>query len=590
MAKNVKVTVPHSSTHPLNTRRQGTGTCGTLIPVLCTELMAGSKFRLSAAVKAELAPLATDAFMNCDLKFEAFAVPHRVLCAAFPKWLTGEKIRQLNNGSISETYASMPVIRLKKPSSATGTPFSSFMQPIFKAASLPDYLGFRFRKSEFTALDNSPVSREFRFSPLPFLAYHRVWSDWYRNQKVQLDCFTDSHNTFASGYMFAGNLGGSIETTASTPYQVTLFDTDLASNWTDSFKMADGVSLFDLRQRNFGYDYFTNATLNAQLGTAQSVSTSGASFTISSLRAANSIQLWLERSQLGSYKWQDWLHAHYGTNLSSGIAQRSIYLGHYSMPVYTKGVDSTAVSGQSNNATNSQYWNHNPFYGYPAVKYGQGFISSDGSLVDEVAFDEPVYLLVMMSLVPKVTYSSGISRYLQRYTENGSVTDMADPLLQNVGNQPIYLNELIAGVGTRGSTPGNTVFGYTDRYADWMNEPDLLCGLLRDEESLAPFALQRSIAMQPNTGIPTLTSQSSAFLEIPKDYLRQVLVFNTDAVQSAAEDALPIYNASTGFDFWYDVLFDLPVSHPLHEYSIPSLQDPAAEHGRTISIDTFSQL
>lgn len=583
MAKNVKVTVPHSSSHPLNTRRQGTATCGTLIPVLCTELMAGSKFRLAAAVKAELAPLATDAFMNCDLKFEAFAVPHRILCAAFPKWLTGEKIRQLANGSITETYASMPVIRLKKASSGgSATDFSTYLKPIFKAATLPDYLGFRFRQSEFTGLDNIPVASEFRFSPLPFLAYHRIWSDWYRNQKVQLDCFTDSHNTFPSGYMFAGNLGSSIDTTASSPYRVTLFDQNLGPNWTDSFRMADNLTLFDLRQRNFGYDYFTNATLNAQLGQAQSVSTSGSSFTISSLRAANSIQMWLERSQLGSYKWQDWLHAHYGTNLSSGIAQRSIYLGHYSMPVYSKGVENTTNIAAAGGALTNGIFNknQNPFAGFVGAKYGNAFVSADGSIVDEVAFDEPVYVMVMMSLVPRVSYSSGISRYLQRYTEDGSVTDMADPLLQNVGNQPIYLNELVAGVGSRGSASGNVVFGYTDRFADWMNEPDMLCGLLRDEETLSSFALQRSIGLDPSTGVPSLTSQSSAFLEIPKEYLKQVLAYSDTYTHTDVE----------GFDYWYDVLFDFPVSHPLHEYSIPSLQDPAAEHGRTISIDTFSQL
>ena len=55
----------------------------------------------------------------------------------------------------------------------------------------------------------------------------------------------------------------------------------------------------NLRQRNFDTDYFTNAKPSPQLGTAQSVGFPifliiMASFTIADLRAANSIQQFLE--------------------------------------------------------------------------------------------------------------------------------------------------------------------------------------------------------------------------------------------------------------------------------------------------------
>lgn len=56
----------------------------------------------------------------------------------------------------------------------------------------------------------------------------------------------------------------------------------------------DGVDICALRQRNFGIDYFTSATPQAQNGSEQGLSLSVANnatgFTIGQLRSANAIQ------------------------------------------------------------------------------------------------------------------------------------------------------------------------------------------------------------------------------------------------------------------------------------------------------------
>lgn len=560
MARNVKVNVPNRSSHDLSTRRLGTGKVGTLIPVLCTELMAGTKFSLSAACNAQLAPLATDAFMNLKLKFEAFAVPHRVIHGGYTKWLTGEPIQVLSGQSLVTRYSAMPFCSFGFGDTAAE---KTNQIKIFGPQSLCDYLGMRFSVDDVTKFGNDGDT--ITFTPLPFVAYHRIWNDWYRNTRVQKSAFMDQYNNLATGYYFASNFDNAIEDYSVSPYQVVNKNINPAAQFDSNgypllARLADGVNLFALRQRNFGYDYFTNATLAAQLGSAQSVSTSGNSFTISSLRAANSLQQWLERSNLSGYRWQDYLHAHYGTSLSSGIANRSIYLGRYEMDVVSKGVEQTANWDSPDNI------NSNPFRNYVGARYGNAFVDAGGRIVDTIEFDEPVYLFVMMSLVPRVVYSSGISRYLTHYTKNGSVTDMADPMLQNVGNQDIKANEVMASIAS------TTIFGYTDRYAEYMTQPDTLHGLLRDGSTLSPFALQRNIG--GTVAPPTI---SSAFLEIPIDYLKSVKIDQDSGTLDA-------------FDYWFDVAFNFPVSHPLYEYSIPSLQDPAAEHGHEVNVDTFNHL
>lgn len=48
-----------------------TAPCGTLVPALCDELMAGSVVDLDMAASVSLPPLASDTFMRCSLKVEA---------------------------------------------------------------------------------------------------------------------------------------------------------------------------------------------------------------------------------------------------------------------------------------------------------------------------------------------------------------------------------------------------------------------------------------------------------------------------------------------------------------------------------------
>ena len=90
---------------------------------------------------------------------------------------------------------------------------------------------------------------------------------------------------------------------------------------------------------------------------------------------------------------------------------------------------------------------------------------------------------------------------------------------------------------------------------------DELHGLVRDGSSLQSFALQRSF-----TGSPQI---NSAFLEIPTDYMDQVTSVNS--------------TIST-YGCWMDCYFDYKVAQPLAKYSLPSLQDPAYEHGKTITV------
>lgn len=509
---NVTLKVPKRSGFDKSHTKLLTTQCGTLVPILCDELIPNTKVYLKDLISAQLPPLATDAFMRVNLKVEAFFTPTRLLYGGFEQWLTKDSF--VDPDSDSELTPLLPIayITAAEASGINGT--------------LIDYLGMR------TIDGASGVPMPINIFPL--LAYHRIYDDWYRNTLVQRGVFSKVNSSRTT----------SVDGTAEL-WQLPFTSIFNQASYGLGSTFADGVELNELRQRNFGFDYFTGAMPNAQLGNAQSVQISSNLFTIAALRAANSLQQFAERNQMAGLRLQDFVKANYGADLSSGVAQRAIYLGSAEIPVYSKGVY------QNGNQIESD--TNNPFPSV-AAKYGDAMANGEITLIKDFVANEPGYLMVLASLVPVACYASGIDRMFYRYNAQNSQTDMATPLLQNVGNQPIYQGEL---TGARNTN----VFGYTDRYADFKQKQSSIHGILRDGYALDAFALQRSVS-----GNPTISSE---FLKIPQNYLDQVCA----TTESVSE-----------YGVWLNVYHDYKVSMPLAAYSIPSLQDPAYEHGNDVNI------
>ena len=518
--------------------------CGTITPILIDELIPGSKVNLKLALSASLPPLASDTFMRCSVKVRAFFVPFRLLAGSFESWFTDtEKKFYPINSTLVSGKGFLPVI-----GGLNATNDAMAIAAMTSVGGLFDYLGYKSTNSSALTTSGKAVSA------MPALAYHRVYHDWFRNTLVQQDVFLPPTTSSASvSPVSSSSIAG------MAPF---LFFTDTTGgpNYifgsTSSLTLADGKYLYQLRQENFGLDYFSTATPTPQQGSAEVVSfvTSGATgqFSIAALRAANSLQQFKERNNLAGNLFVEQCYARYGVSPSDGVAQRSLYLGSQDYEVYSKG-----IFNNTNEQSSGIAGNNNPFGDVVGAQYGSAKATGNGTLFSGFEAKEPGYLLVTATLVPRVTYSSGIHRRFTNYVGPGSISDLANPILQNVGPQPIYMYELHG----NGSSAG--VFGYTDRYATFKTMEDELHGIVRDGSSLQSFALQRSFSGGSNPQI------NSSFLEIPTNFMDQVTATNATISQ---------------YGCWMDCYFDYKVAQPLAKYSLPSLQDPAYEHGRTIVV------
>ncbi len=536
-----QVNVNNVSGHYMGHRNSLTAKCGTLVPILTEEVCPNTRCHLKTSFSVKLPPLASETFANIDYRIEAFFVPHRLLVRGFDKIIAG--YNKLSNGSNpNSSHFYLPVINISPTTAQQVSSLAKFFNP----SGLADYLGFKAKDIPFT------VNSSYKFSPLPFLAYHKIWDYWYRNKMVQVPAFMPYSTQSTSNALFSES-----SVYVSGNYLITE-----TSGGSPAVTSADGVSLFSLRQRNFDADYFTTATLSPQLGSANSVNinvVSGAgSMSIASLRAANSLQQFAERNNLCGVDDVNYYKAMYGAHLDYGVAQHPVCLGSASVPIY--------VNGVFQNAENTKVSN-NPFMSV-ATQYGSATSASTEVIIKDFTAQEFGYIMVLGSLVPRVSYSTGNRRYLYHHigSDNYLASDFANPLLQNVGPQPIYVGEL----ASSDLLQTKDIFGYQQRFAEWISHPDEVHGEFVDGRSLDSFVLQRSFVV--GEGAPSLNSD---FLQIPTNYLDQIFASSSD---------LP-----GGFSYWVDMLHSWKISSPIADFVLPSLQDPAYEHGHSVTIQKNGQ-
>lgn len=530
----VPVQIPNRSGFDLSHENLFTAPCGTLVPVMVDTLLPNDTVSLGHFSQVQLPPMATDFYGRVMAKFEAFFVPFRVLYGGWQDFITHPTLD-------SSSYPSGSTAGQK----ATYLPTIQGLKKDMFAGSLADYLG---RKVDISKVDTDASTQDV-FNPLPFIAYHKIYNDWYRDSRIQREVFDKSQIVAPSS--------GSAKF-QSLPFQ-TLSGESFSVIKGNDLLCADGVSCLSLRQRNWEKDYFTNCTPRPQAGEPArlefNVPEGQGSFTIASLRAANSLQQWLERNNIAGYRYGDQIKAQFGIYPSDAITDRAIYLGSSTIDVYNRSV----YQSNDNGGVAPSVVSGNPFNAVGS-KYGSPQGVGENSLVDKFTASEHGFIFVMFSLVPRAYYGTGDRRYL-RYR---SVSDFAFPLLAGVGDQPVYTSEL----SNEGSnTPAYSMhFGYSQRYSEYKYMDDEVHGLLRDGQSLSAFALKRSFGPIDDVKL------GSSFLQIPRNFLDQVGAYNDD------QDG---YRVSS-FGAWCDCFFSYKKVSTLPAYSIPTLGDMKDTHTEII--------
>ena len=304
-----------------------------------------------------------------------------------------------------------------------------------------------------------------------------------------------------------------------------------------------------MRQRSWAKDYFTNATPLPQSGEPfglkiQPNSDGTVEFNMNQLYALNSLQQFSIRHNLVGNRYADNIYAQFGCYPSDAVVDRSLYLGRKIVPVYVKSVYQTNESNYVQTAS--------PFNSV-ANKFGSPMGVGSGNLCSNFTSTEHGFLFCMFSLVPRPYYATGQRRYL-RYSKQ---SDFPFPILHGIGDQPIYMSEL---VDTFSGLDADETFGYSQYASEVKFHVDEVHGLLRDYNPLFNFTLQRFFRQPQELG--------TEFLEIPTDFMDQVTATGADMSR---------------FGCWVNSHINYKKVSPFQPYSIPTLGD--MENTHTIMVD-----
>lgn len=538
-----------------------TQTCGTLTPVCVVPMLPNDSISLGFMSQVKLPPMATSFYGRVDYRLEAFFVPYRILWGGWENFVT----MPTNDPYGTQTIRPKYLPNLLFSGSGSDGAFVKAIQNTFKRGSLADYLGFK------GVPVTSGITKYAVNNIMPFLAYHKIYDDWYRNANIQKPVFvrsetpTKSLSSLPWNPKFSTVVGGSSPVVGSDYNKGWSDDvisgqdeilkafgfnvTSRVSDTTFSPLFNDGSSLFTLRQRNWSKDYFTTATLYPQqngmtggAGVTSRVASDSTTFTISQLRQANILQKWLERNNIAGERYADQIRATFGVLPSDAMLDRPIFLGGSNFGIYTNSIAQSA-GGDAGSSSN-------PFRGEVGSDAGQTSGFGKDSLIDKFTATEHGIIMVLGSIVPHQTYSTGSSRMFGMST----FADIPNPMFEGLGEEAIYKEELQPNMAVT-----NQVFGYVQQYA-WMKYMnDEVHGLLVDDESLQNFCLQRSFDNK--------VKLDSSFIQIPTDYLDQVM---------------SVASKASGFCCWNNMYFDIKKTSLLSQYTIPTLGEQPNTHTETV--------
>ena len=481
----------------LSFKKNFTAKAGELLPVMVKEVLPGDSFKIDLKSFTRTQPINTAAFARIREYYDFYFVPYDLLWNKANTVLTqmydnpqhSVSMNPTDNFVLSGTMPSITASGLAKylvSVNDSGEKLNYFgYSRALCSAKLMEYLGYgnfyRYAKGDQFTWDEHPLLNNLNFNIFGFLAYQKIYSDYYRDSQWE----RIAPSTFNVDFM-DGSGNNSIE-----PY----LDGDSSSD------IITHYNLFDLRYCNWQKDLFHGLVPHQQYGAASAVdvflpknlsfgnmhqnpssafqvgqnlssssvylnnpsSESVLSFSILALRQAEFLQKWKEITQSGNKDYKDQIEKHWGVSAGDALSEMCSYLG------------GIASSLDINEVVNSNITGDNA-----ADIAGKGTGVSNGYINFDAGAKYGVIMCIYHCL-PMLDYTADL---VESAFIKVNAADYAIPEFDRVGMEAVPLAKMINPLKNEDGlnfTPfASMVMGYAPRYIDYKTSVDSSIGGFRD--------------------------------------------------------------------------------------------------------------
>ncbi len=449
----------------LSFKKNFTAKAGELLPVMVKEVLPGDSFKINLKSFTRTQPINTAAFARIREYYDFYFVPYDLLWNKANTVLTqmydnpqhSVSMNPTDNFVLSGTMPSITASGLAKylvNVNESGEELNYFgYNRALCSAKLMEYLGYgnfyRYAKGDQFTWDEHPLLNNLNFNIFGFLAYQKIYSDYYRDSQWE----RIAPSTFNVDFM-DGSGNNSIES---------YLDGDSSSD------IITNYNLFDLRYCNWQKDLFHGLVPHQQYGESAVVQTSNVEsgsptdFTILALRQAEFLQKWKEITQSGNKDYKDQIEKHWGVSAGDALSEMCTYLG------------GIASSLDINEVVNSNITGDNA-----ADIAGKGTGVSNGYINFNAGAKYGVIMCIYHCL-PMLDYTADL---VESAFIKVNSTDYAIPEFDRVGMEAVPFAKMINPLKNEGglnfTSFASMVMGYAPRYIDYKTSVDSSVGGFRD--------------------------------------------------------------------------------------------------------------
>lgn len=546
----------HRSSFDLSSKKLFTAKVGEILPVYWQIAVPGTKYRISSDWFTRTVPVNTAAYTRIKEYYDFYAVPLRLISRALPQaftqmsdYMTSAASNNANTAQLSEVpYVSQSLLstylQVANANDQTNTRDDAGMPLVYGSCKVLDMLGYGSMiassnsgkaaiTQKYLGLDNlsdgvNPLVYQSSqtVNALPFLAYQKVYFDFYSNSQWEkhlayaynVDYWTGGSSIALAADMlklryadypkdyFMGILPasqyGSVAILPST------LDKSRASN-----------TLLLANSNSSSFSYFNNPSGGNSVVSSVS-NTSGdvrggllnSDLSALSIRAAEYLQRWKEVIQFSSKDYSDQMAAQFGIKAPEYMGNHSHFIGGWSSVININEVVNTNLDTADSQASIA----------------GKGISSNSGYTLTYDCGAEHQVIICVYHAVPLLDWD--LTGQNPQLTVT-SVSDFPQPAFDQLGMQTVPSLNLQNNPGL----PTSGSLGYNLRYWQWKSNIDTVHAGFRKGAAYQSWAA-------PLNGYQVLTSSgawSYQSMKVRPQQLNSIFVPQVDSTNcSVAYDQL----------------------------------------------------